>query len=140
MSDIVIYSVATRRIRRIIHDQPAGPVIVGMGEAFVEIQRGRNLFQLQDDVCRTTGLPLAPDRHALVMPDGKIESVEILDPACGDHEVHTAKGLEVIQVTADVTPEWTYDRAQSKPIPPVKNPEQQSAEAATLQAESKAKP
>jgi hypothetical protein len=119
---VIVYSVATGRVRRVIDPQGALEDVallvkhanVGPGEAgLVYIKQGAGLDQRQSwqaAVTAHTGLTPADDRYCLIDASNRIVSVTLGDPACGDGYA----GCTLVAHSA-ADPGWTYSEGVFTP-------------------------
>jgi hypothetical protein len=126
MLQIVIYSAATGRVRRVIRPNPlpqdlanymAKSIVAGEA-AYIDNQADSPappvLDPLQDRTNAITGKVPAGDRYVLVNAGNQIVGVRTLDPACGD----IVPGARLIaHDTAD--DRWTVDAQGNLVAPPV---------------------
>lgn len=136
---LVIYSEATRRVRRVVSPAPKDPSIhICKGEAAILHAVGKagiTIPDLQDEVVRQFG-PVQEDRYAIVdEKTGQVVDVVTMDPACDDGLIHETKGYSVVK-NATASKRATFDKAQRVFIEPSKTVAELSSEAATLALET----
>ena len=116
---IIVYSVATGRIRRFMSSNRSGElskVAIADGEAFMKIapqSGGFDLDSLQGMVNVQTGKTPADDRYVVIDSVGNIVGAILADPLCGD----SLPGCSLIaHALADGA--WAYDKLTGIFTPP----------------------
>jgi hypothetical protein len=129
MIQVIVYSIATGRVRRVADPQATVPnVIAFLNQVSIHAGEARIVYNKQgngaDDVNawqgavnNVTGKSLAfgqdaGDTYAEIDGANNIVSVHVADPACGDGPV---SGVALVLAPAGCSTNWTYDGATFTP-------------------------